>query len=75
MTARSGVRRGPEKGSFVFRRAMAHAGHALALAAARDLPQVSLVDTLELAVFVARKDPRLPCQPSQTHLTALGLRR
>jgi hypothetical protein len=29
-----------------------------ALAAARDLPQLSLVDTLELTVLVARKDPR-----------------
>jgi hypothetical protein len=29
-----------------------------ALAAAKDLPQLSLVDALELTVFVARKDPR-----------------
>ena len=29
-----------------------------ALAAARDLPQLSLVDALELTVLVARKDPR-----------------
>jgi hypothetical protein len=29
-----------------------------ALAAARDLPQLSLLDALELTVLVARKDPR-----------------
>jgi hypothetical protein len=29
-----------------------------ALATARDLPQLSLVDALELTVLVARKDPR-----------------
>ena len=29
-----------------------------ALAAAKDLPQLSLVDALELTVLVARKDPR-----------------
>ena len=29
-----------------------------ALAAARDLPQLSLADALELTVLVARKDPR-----------------
>lgn len=30
----------------------------MALAAARDLPQLSLADALELTVLVARKDPR-----------------
>jgi hypothetical protein len=30
----------------------------MALAAARDLPQLSLLDALELTVLVARKDPR-----------------
>jgi hypothetical protein len=30
----------------------------MAVAAARDLPQLSLVDALELTVLVARKDPR-----------------
>ena len=30
----------------------------MTLAAARDLPQLSLVDALELTVLVARKDPR-----------------
>ena len=30
----------------------------LALAAAKDLPQLSLVDALELTVLVAQKDPR-----------------
>jgi hypothetical protein len=30
----------------------------LAVAAARDLPQLSLLDALELTVLVARKDPR-----------------
>jgi hypothetical protein len=29
-----------------------------ALAAAKDLPQLSLVDSLDLTVLVARKDPR-----------------
>ena len=30
----------------------------MALAAAKDLPQLSLVDALELTVLVVRKDPR-----------------
>ncbi len=30
----------------------------MALAAAKDLPRLSLVDALELTVLVARKDPR-----------------
>jgi hypothetical protein len=30
----------------------------MALAAAKDLPQLSLVDALELTILVARKDPR-----------------
>jgi hypothetical protein len=30
----------------------------MALAAARDLPQLSLADALELTMLVARKDPR-----------------
>jgi hypothetical protein len=30
----------------------------MALAAAKDLPQLGLVDALELTVLVARKDPR-----------------
>ena len=30
----------------------------MALAAAKDLPQLSLADALELTVLVARKDPR-----------------
>jgi hypothetical protein len=30
----------------------------MAVAAARDLPQLSLADALELTVLVARKDPR-----------------
>jgi hypothetical protein len=30
----------------------------MALAAARDLPPLSLVDALELTILVARKDPR-----------------
>jgi hypothetical protein len=30
----------------------------MALAAAKDLPQLSLLDALELTVLVARKDPR-----------------
>jgi hypothetical protein len=30
----------------------------MALAAAKDLPQLGLVDALELTILVARKDPR-----------------
>lgn len=30
----------------------------MALAAAKDLPQLNLVDALELTILVARKDPR-----------------
>jgi hypothetical protein len=30
----------------------------MALAAARDLPQLGLIDALELTILVARKDPR-----------------
>ena len=30
----------------------------MAIAAARDLPQLTLVDALELTILVARKDPR-----------------
>jgi hypothetical protein len=31
----------------------------MAVAAAKDLPQLGLADALELTVLVARKDPRL----------------
>ena len=42
----------------VFRRAVARGNTLSALAAARDLPHLSLVDALELTVLVARKDSR-----------------
>jgi hypothetical protein len=37
---------------------MAHGNVLSALAAARDLPQLGLVDALELTVLIVRKDPR-----------------
>jgi hypothetical protein len=42
----------------VFQRALKRQNVLSALAAAKDLPQLSLVDALELTVLVARKDPR-----------------
>ena len=42
----------------IFRRAMARGNVLSAPAAAKDLPQLSLADALELTVLVARKDPR-----------------
>jgi hypothetical protein len=42
----------------IFRRAMARENVLSALAAAKDLPQLSLANALELTVLVARKDPR-----------------
>jgi hypothetical protein len=42
----------------VFQRALKRRNVLSALAAAKDLPQLSLVDALELTVLVARKDPR-----------------
>jgi len=36
----------------------------MALAAAKDLPPLSLVDALELTILVARKDPRPSAQQS-----------
>ena len=41
-----------------FQRALKRRNVLMALAAAKDLPQLSLVDALELTVLVARKDPR-----------------
>ena len=41
-----------------FQRALNRHNVLMALAAAKDLPQLSLVDALELTVLVARKDPR-----------------
>ena len=41
-----------------FQRALKRRNVLMALAAARDLPQLSLVDALELTILVARKDPR-----------------
>ena len=41
----------------VFQRALKRRNVLSALAAAKDLPQLSLVDALELTVLVARKDP------------------
>jgi hypothetical protein len=42
----------------VFQRALQRRIVLSALAAAKDLPQLSLADALELTVLVARKDPR-----------------
>jgi hypothetical protein len=42
----------------IFRRATARGNVLSALAAAKDLPQLDLLDALELTVLVARKDPR-----------------
>jgi hypothetical protein len=42
----------------IFQRALKRRNVLSALAAAKDLPQLSLVDALELTVLVARKDPR-----------------
>jgi hypothetical protein len=42
----------------VFQRALKRRNVLSALAAAKDLPQLSLADALELTVLVARKDPR-----------------
>jgi len=41
-----------------FQRALKSRNVLMALAAAKDLPQLSLGDALELTVLVARKDPR-----------------
>jgi hypothetical protein len=41
-----------------FQRALKRRNVLMAVAAARDLPQLSLVDALELTVLIARKDPR-----------------
>jgi hypothetical protein len=41
-----------------FQRALKRRNVLMALAAAKDLPQLSLVDALELTVLVARKDPK-----------------
>jgi hypothetical protein len=42
----------------IFQRALKRRNVLSALAAAKDLPQLSLADALELTVLVARKDPR-----------------
>jgi hypothetical protein len=42
----------------IFRRALLRGNALSALAAAKDLPQLSLSDALELTVLIARKDPR-----------------
>jgi hypothetical protein len=42
----------------IFKRAIQRRNVVAALAAARELPQLSLVDALELTLLVARKDPR-----------------
>ena len=42
----------------VFQRALKRHNVLMALAAAKDLPQLSLEDGLELSMIVARKDPR-----------------
>ncbi len=45
----------------------------MALAAAKDLPQLSLADALELTVLVARKDPRRHQRVASRWLLRLGL--
>jgi len=59
-------RRGPEGGGAstsqghpyaVFQRALKRRNVLMALAAAKDLPQLVLIDALELTILVARKDP------------------
>jgi hypothetical protein len=42
----------------IFKRALQRRNVVGALAAARELPQLSLIDALELTLLVARKDPR-----------------
>jgi hypothetical protein len=42
----------------IFRRALKRRNVLMALAVAKELPQLSLVDALELTVLVARTDPR-----------------
>jgi hypothetical protein len=42
----------------IFQRAIQRRNVVAALAAARELPQLSLEDALELTLLVARKDPR-----------------
>lgn len=42
----------------IFQKALRRRNVVAALAAARDLPQLSLVDTLELTLLVARTEPR-----------------
>jgi hypothetical protein len=42
----------------IFKRALQRRNVVAALAAARELPQLSLTDALELTLLVARKDPR-----------------
>lgn len=41
----------------IFKRAIQHRNVVAAVAAARDLPQLSLLDALDLTMLVARKDP------------------
>jgi hypothetical protein len=43
----------------------------MAIAAARDLPQLSLHDALELIVLVARKDPRRHSRVASRRLVRL----
>jgi hypothetical protein len=42
----------------IFRRAIVHGNLTVAEARARELPRVSPTDALELAILIARKDPR-----------------
>ena len=60
-------RRGPEGGGTsgaaghpyaAFQRALKRQNVLMAIAAARDLPQLGLADALELTILVARNDPR-----------------
>jgi hypothetical protein len=42
----------------IFKKALQRGNVLAALAAARELPQISLADALDLTILVARKDPR-----------------
>ena len=48
----------PDHARTVFKRALQRENLLAAEAAARELPQISLVDALELTLLFARKDPR-----------------
>jgi hypothetical protein len=53
----------------IFQKAIQRRNVVAAVAAARELPQLSLLDALELTMLIARKDPRRPSPE-----TAVGTR-